>query len=248
MPMNPRLLAPRAAGGFDPRKIANCTAWFDANNSSSLTYNGSTVSSWNNLVAGGTNYAQATAANQPQTTTLGGKTAIRLPSSDDICLIGPTVAQLGNTTTNTLIIFFVIQWTGGGANTRRFLTLSGNGFYGTFGWYPNFGGNSFLDFPESSGRVFGSIGSTTLTTAPTICRLRRAGANMSLHYNAAQVASGSSASGALASDTSQQTRLNGQQSGISVACGDMIAFSRDLSASEISTVEKALARKYGVTL
>jgi hypothetical protein len=247
MPMNPRILAPRAAGGFDPRKISNCTAWFDADKASSLTFNGSTVSSWNNLVTGGANYAQATAVDQPQTTTLGGKTAINFPSSDTICLLGPTIAQLGDTSTNTLLIFFALQWYGAGGTTRRFLTLSGNGAFGPFGWYPNFNGTAYLDFPESTGRIFGGVGSTTLTTAPTICRLRRAGTSMSLHHNAVQIASGS-ASGALHSVTSAQTRLNGQQSDRSVRCGDMIAFSRDLSASEVSTVEKALARKYGVTL
>jgi len=245
--MSPRLLRP-VSSGFDPRRIANCTAWFDADKASSLTFNGSTVSSWQNLVPGGTNYAQSTAANQPQTTTLGSRTAINFPSSDDICLIGPTIAQLGNTGNNTLVIFFALQWFGPGANNRRFLTLAGNGAFGPFGWYPNFNGTSFLDFPESTGRISGSIGSTTLTTAPTICRLRRAGTSMSLHYNAVQIASGSAASGALHSDISAQTRLNGQQSDRSVRCGDMIAFSRDLSASEVATVERALARKYGVTL
>ena len=246
MPMSPRLLRPLSSG-FDPRRIANCTAWFDADRPSGLTFNGSTVSSWNNLVIGGASYEQSTAINQPETTTLGGRRAINLPSSNDICLIGPTIAQLANTTTNTLLIFFVLQWFGVGATSRRFLTLSGNGTFGTFGWYPNFAGQSFLDFPESTGRVSGSISGTTLTTAPTICRLRRAGTSMSTHYNGVQIASGS-ASGALHSDTAAQTRLNGQESGRSIRCGDMIAFSRDLSASEVATVERALARKYGVTL
>ena len=251
MAMNNRTLRP-IASGFDPRRIANCTAWFDANRASSLTFNGSTISSWQNLVSGGTSYAQATAANQPQTTTLGGRTAIEFPASNDICLTGPTIAELGNTSTNTLMIFFVVQWIGAsGATSRRFLTLSGNGAFGVFGWYPNYNNQYvILDFPESTGRILQAFsGSTlaTLTTSPTICRLRRSGTSMTLHYNAVEVGS-ATASGALHSDTSAVTRLNGQQTGQSLKCGDMIAFSRDLSASEVSTVEKALARKYGVTL
>lgn len=252
MPMNPRILAPRAAGGFDPRKIANCTAWFDADKASSLTFNGSTVSSWNNLVTGGPSYSQAVAVNQPQTTTLGGRRAINFPASNDICLTGPTIAQLANTSTNTLLIFFVIQWIGtNGTTSRRFFTLSANGVFGVFGWYPNFNRQfAILDFPESTARLIPAIDvqtATTLSTAPTICRLRRAGTSMSLHYNAVQLASGS-ASGPLHSDTAAATRLNGQLANQGVLCGDMIAFSRDLSATEVSAVEAALARKYGVTL
>lgn len=79
MPMNPRLLVPRAAGSFDPRKIGGLVGWWDASNASTLTYNGSTISQWNDLSGAGVsgrNFVQSTAANQPGTTTVNGRNAL----------------------------------------------------------------------------------------------------------------------------------------------------------------------------
>jgi hypothetical protein len=64
MAMSPRLLRPTPSG-FDPRRIGNLAAWFDASVSSSITLNGSTVSEWRDLSGNGRHAVQATAAGQP---------------------------------------------------------------------------------------------------------------------------------------------------------------------------------------
>lgn len=78
MPMNPRLLRPKASGVFDPKTITGLALWFDASKSSSITLNGSNVSSWADLSGNGRNATQATAANQPSysTAALNGKNVV----------------------------------------------------------------------------------------------------------------------------------------------------------------------------
>jgi hypothetical protein len=68
--MSPRLLRPRRAGGaaFDPSRLAGLQLWLDASDTSSLTFNGSTVSEWRDLSGNGRHYSQSTAANQPNGT------------------------------------------------------------------------------------------------------------------------------------------------------------------------------------
>jgi hypothetical protein len=247
MPMSPRLLRPIASGGFNPSRLAGLTSWFDANASSTVTLNGSNVSEWRNLVSGGTAFSQATAADQPPFSTLAGRGAVNFPAGG-VHLIGPAIQAVGATSTNTLLMFFVVRYTGTTTATRRLLsdsTTSG----GLFGWYPRYGdGNAYLDLAQTNARVSGSITSTTINSAPTICRLRRAGADASLHYNATQIASRSNASGALFTTTTNGIRLSGQDGSNSALVGEIVTYNRDLSASEVASVESFLAKKWGVTL
>jgi hypothetical protein len=247
MPMNARLLRPLASGGFNPSRLAGLTSWFDANASSTVTLNGSNVSEWRNLVSGGTAFSQTTAADQPPFSTLAGRGAVNLLSGS-VHLIGPAIQAVGDTSTNTLLMFFVVQYTGTTTNSRRLLSdASSQG--GLFGWYPRYGdGNAYLDFAQTNARVSGSVTSTTISSAPTICRVRRAGANASLHYNATQIASRSNASGNLFTNTTLGLRLQGQDANNSALVGEIVAYNRDLSASEVTSVESFLAEKWGVTL
>jgi hypothetical protein len=78
MAMNPRLLRPRAAGGFNPKSLPSLIGWWDAADSSTITLNGSTVSEWRDKSNSGFHVSQATAANQPSyvTGSLNGKNGI----------------------------------------------------------------------------------------------------------------------------------------------------------------------------
>lgn len=78
MSMNPRLLRP-AASGFNPRSISGLIGWWDASDSSTVTFNAGRVSSLANKVAGGPAQSQDTALNQPLYVTAGrnGKNILR---------------------------------------------------------------------------------------------------------------------------------------------------------------------------
>lgn len=60
MPMNARLLRPRAAGGFDPRAIAGLEAWWDAADSASVTLDSGRVSEWRDKSGKNRHFANST--------------------------------------------------------------------------------------------------------------------------------------------------------------------------------------------
>jgi hypothetical protein len=63
-PMNHRLLRPLASGGFDPRRIAGLTVWYDTLTPSSYTEASGQISEWRSKVDG-TAVSQGTANNRP---------------------------------------------------------------------------------------------------------------------------------------------------------------------------------------
>jgi hypothetical protein len=65
MPMSPRLLRPVAAGGFNPKRLADLTAWYDASVVSSLTLSSGAVSQWNDLSGGNYHLTQTVANDRP---------------------------------------------------------------------------------------------------------------------------------------------------------------------------------------
>ena len=99
MPMNPRLLVPRATG-FDPRSIAGLVSWFDASDPSTVTLNSGRVAELRNKVPDAPAMSQATAANQPLYVTAGrnGKNTLHLDA---------TTRFLDNTTTQSIGFYAV---------------------------------------------------------------------------------------------------------------------------------------------
>jgi hypothetical protein len=81
MPMNPRLLRPRASG-FSPKQIAGLEMWLDASDSSTITLNSTTVSEWRDKSGKGNTFTQVTAANQPTfvASSRNGLSAINFPN------------------------------------------------------------------------------------------------------------------------------------------------------------------------
>lgn len=65
MPMSPRLLRPRASGGWSPLQLPSIGFWYDPSQSSSVTLNSGNVSQLNDLSGNGRHATQGTAANQP---------------------------------------------------------------------------------------------------------------------------------------------------------------------------------------
>jgi hypothetical protein len=89
MPMNNRLLRPRATG-FNPKSIAGLTAWYDAADAATITAVSGGVSVWADKSGLGRTLYQGTAANRPATgtRTIGGKNALDFDGSNDCLLSG----------------------------------------------------------------------------------------------------------------------------------------------------------------
>lgn len=105
MPMSPRLLRPRAAGGFDPRTIGTMLAWYDFSDSSTLTIVSDLVSEIRNKSGTAPTLSQGIEANRPSLSTLGGRQAALFDGSNDYLFsstatqgFGTLFAAVGNTT------------------------------------------------------------------------------------------------------------------------------------------------------
>lgn len=114
MPMSPRLLRPRAAGGFDPRVISGLGVWYDASAASSITLNGSNVSQWNDLSGNNRHLTQATAIQQPgyQENAVGGKAVLTFDGTNQRMF---TTAG-GASGVDNVSLFVVIRHAAGGNN------------------------------------------------------------------------------------------------------------------------------------
>lgn len=83
MSMSPRLLRPRATG-FNPKSISGLVAWFDADDVSTFTLNGTAVSEWRDKSGNGYSVSQGTANNQPERTgTIQGRACLDFDGTND---------------------------------------------------------------------------------------------------------------------------------------------------------------------
>lgn len=161
MPMNPRLLRPKATSGFDPKTISGLAAWYDASKASSITLNGSNVSSWADLSGNGRDATQATAANQPSysTAALNGKNVVVAQDASRSLKTAAFPAGLPQTV-------FVVASTSG-ANQGIFQRGVVNSIHSLWRASPNFlarrGSGSEATFAASDGyKVFTCVFTQTL--------------------------------------------------------------------------------------
>lgn len=85
MAMNNRLLRPKASGTWTPARETGLQFWLDANDSSTITLNGSNVSEWRDKSGNGRHATQGTAISQPLYVLAGqnGKNLVTFDGSDD---------------------------------------------------------------------------------------------------------------------------------------------------------------------
>jgi hypothetical protein len=239
--MNARLLRPLDTG-FNPRKIAGLTSWFDAQDTSTVTLNSGNVSEWRSK-AGGWVAAQTTAANQPGYVSdfLTSRRAVRFTASTNALDLTATWNDLGNNTAKTITEFYVLQWPTG-ANQAFIQEPSNINGHKFFAYFSNTTG--FYDAgPESTARVSGAVGSG-ITTGVVITGFRN-DATVTLFYNDTQIATRANASGNIYVGVSNLIRMSGPGSGSS-SLAEMITYSRALSTAEQARVRSYLYRRYGL--
>jgi hypothetical protein len=98
------------SSAWTPAKLSDLALWLDADDASTITLNGSTVSQWNDKSGNGRNASQATAANQPTRTLsgLGGRTVLTFDGVDDTFGVSPVFA-VGNAAANSLSVVALFQ-------------------------------------------------------------------------------------------------------------------------------------------
>lgn len=241
MAMSPRLLRPIQTG-FDPRKIAGITAWFDASDDSVFTFNSGTVSEWRSKV-GGFTATQAVALNQPSVVAnwRTSRRAVRFSAAAQTLGINATWSNLGNNTAKTITEFYAVQWPTG--SNQAFVSDTEFNGHKLFAYFGNT--QSFYDAGEpSTARVFGNVGAG-INSGVVITGIRN-DATVTLFHGDTQIATRSNATGNIfASSAASTVKFNGASGG-DAFLAQAITYSRALSTAEQSAVRSFLHQKYGL--
>ena len=238
MPMNPKLLRPRASG-FNPKSITGLQLWLDAADSSTIT-TGTGVSEWRDKSATGSKWAQTTGNNQPATgtQTLNGKNVIVFDGSND------SLSAVTPLSTSMPLSFFIVQrivaktsfgMTYTTSTTSDAWNIRQSGSTGGLNIVAN---NSIVINLSSEDRTGISDLLSWVVPSSGNSVLRRNGTQLTLD-------------GPTLKPVLTGTHYLGRRSDGFYFNGwiaEVIAYSTELSASQSSSVEKYLAKKWGVTL
>ena len=239
MPMNSRLLRPRASG-FNPKSIAGLQLWLDAADASSLTID-TGVSEWRDKSGRGKHFAQATGNNQPSATarTIGGRVALSFDGTND----GLSCSEaIPNTRPMT---FFLVQ---------RIVTKTAFGMSYTSGS----GGSTFeirqsgssggLNVVASGGNNINDTASDRLGINDVIVLSYPASGSMEGFRNGATIPVSTAPSN---SPGLSGTHFIGQRTDgffFDGAIGEIIAYNTLLSTTDRLAVQTYLGRKWGITI
>jgi hypothetical protein len=250
MAMNPRLLVPRATG-FNPKSIAGLRVWLDMSKESSVTLNGSTVSQVNDLSGNGLHATQPTAANQPTYAgTLNGRRVVTTSVSPatNLFVTNPIAANTG------LTIFSVLKKLADTANARHISLTVTTGelvLAGQDGWLPLYrdAANSAASFADGVNASVVPGGFAANETA--VFTLTNSGTQV-INYKNGQAGSTTAISAGL-SATFQRLYISGRidsaaTNPVSQDVGEVLVYTRVVSAAERQRIERYLGKKWGVTV
>ena len=227
MGMSPRLLRPRASGGFKPTQIAGLELWLDGADSTSMTFNSTAVSEWRDKSGKNVVFTQATAVTQPTfvASSRNGKSAINFPNATNVT--GPSGFSFTQPTT-----WFV-----------AFQAPTSSG-----GW-------SIFDGDGNRQHVFGNSATEMRMFAggaPVIATLTGSQWYVAvLIYNGASSThrvSTLTASTVNAGSNGISTPRVGANAGMRGDLGEIGMFSRAITDSEAESVLKYLSKKWAVTI
>jgi hypothetical protein len=263
MGMNPRLLRPTPTG-FDPRRIAGLALWLDASATSSLTFNGNTVSEWRDLSGNARHYSQSTAANQPNGTgrTQNGRRVLDFDGSSR--LAGNAAALSLARNVSAISIFAVVKFdvltpvigeggryaiilSRGDNSTSARLAFGAAGFATPANGFTVFGRRNDADAfaatastSDTSAHVFHALADYANTTARMFVDGTNTASNTSF-LTAGSTPNTDSLTASIGFDGGTANQLDG-------FVGEIVVFQRTLPTLERQTVERYLGRKWGITV
>jgi hypothetical protein len=245
MPMNPRLLRPRASG-FNPKSISGLALWLDASDSTTVT-TATGVSEWRDKSGNGRNFTQTTENNQPALTAnaRNGRAVLTLDGTND-SLSGPA----GFSLTSTHSVFAVVN-----PSVRKiaaFLAGSVNVelIYGDGS--SSFSGTKFAAFGVARA-VYGggTITTGTYQVVSAVCSGGTLPSNLSMWTNGvggpvSTETAGTAPVAAVTSPLSIGTSAASQFWNGVIA--EIVIYDRSLSTADRQSVERWLGRKWGVSV
>jgi hypothetical protein len=252
MSMSPRLLRPRASGGFTPKTISGLGIWLDATDTSSLTFNGDTVSEWRDISGNARHFAQASAALQPNavTNTINNKRSLTFTAGDMQSATGKGIAR----NVAGITLFAVVRKTN--VNDGIFWYASRNGSNSQFrcGFQVISGswqvGGRRLDADSFDGVTYSAtnrLGPAVFANVYDYGNAKAFG-----YFNGSLLATDDPfhAAGNTSDTDSDQVSIgaNVSSSVLGGSIGEIIVYRRALTATERVTVERYLGAKWGVTV
>lgn len=264
MAMSPRLLRPRAAGGFDPRRISGLELWLDAADSSSVTTVSGAASQWNDKSGLGRHATQTTANNRPSYSgTLNGRNVLTFDGTNDSMLTGLDVhAVLTGFVTMFVVGVPSSSWTNANANFRPPLYARGGATMGL---------SLFVDISQpgspltlchtwrgagfnAAGGPILTLGSPAIMTGWVNATTRRRRVNGSIGDGSANQTASDSGTFSQGANMGSQTFIHVGQDPTQLrwwngTIAEVVVYSRTLTQSEIDQIEKTyLGRKWGITV
>lgn len=252
MPMSPRLLRPRASG-FNPKSISGLKLWLDIANTSSLTFNGSTVSQVNDLSGNGFHATQGTANNQPtyQAAGFNSKPTLSFDTTDSITSSATIADYFLTPTSAPTFTLLMACYSPLAADTGQIVFGSDSQANGRVLFSNNFGGNAgnvLFDTVNATGGRMNQVISQP-TVAPHIMTIYRHGATMAFRVDGVTLVTKTNASGNFATTTAklQLGKCDGG-GGNSMYLSECIVYAAALSGSDLAKAERGLGKKWGVTV
>ena len=248
MAMNPKLLRPKASG-FDPKSISGLAQWLDANDAATLTFVSGAVSQWNDKSGNSRNATQTVANNRPTTTTVNGKTALSFDGTND------GLSFTGVARTDETWVIAAAQ-TADQAGQRQILSDGGNGtgISATKGSV-KLAEFAFGGFTEGTNRLrvqYAASPSAFLGPA-VLSVVRSASAGGFVYIDGTQRTStvGGTFDKFSTSGSDTMSKIGFYSSSLFQFqgwIGEILCYSRALTAAERLKVERYLGKKWGITV
>jgi hypothetical protein len=260
MPMSPRLLRPRQAGGFDPRTIPGLAVWLDGKDNASVLNSISpdtpatitqTVRRWRDRSGDGNDADQDTGANQP-TYESGG--LLNFDGSNDRL----SLSNLGLAANKTfLAVFAVFRPDVTTSATRHLFMFRNNAAAARAGSNISSDGTLSIGGRRLDADSFQGVNSSALSNGTTYIMsaiFDYGGQNLVLRLNGATSASSSSfhAGGATSNTNSSEVTIGGFVLTSTFFDGQFGAFlvynGATLTQPQWSAIERYLGARYGVAV
>lgn len=252
MPMNPRLLVPRATGLSSPLVIAGCIGWYDSLDLTAMAQNsdgtgavavGDQVGYWKDKSTTAAHVTQGTAANRPTLTAnkVGGRAALTFDGTND------NLSKSSYTAQNSLAALTRIAVTGN-ANQVGWITRVWSG--GGDGLTLNGGFRVLVDATGSNFTTFQVPGISTNAIPVAIYSTVYANSAMSLRANSVSVTGtviGTIPSATAAGSPTLHIGSNiGANQFWNGPIAEYIVYNRALSNAELTSVENYLKKRWGL--
>jgi sugar lactone lactonase YvrE len=239
---------------FTPNNMFGCTIWFDAADSSTVTLNGSNVSSWRDKSGNGYSVGQTTSAYQPTYTSnlLNGLPGIQLSSARYLYQIGSSVPNFSSTPETTVFIV---------AKNGSSYTASGWNIVSTMWFTGSSGATSRYHFSFGLGGTNGvtlyannAASGTTSSLQTTAVALNT---NAIIGFTLSAAGSSINVNGTLSTFTTMSATSANNSTWLlfgdarnafvtDVNIYEFIGFNRDLSTTERQQIQGYLSQKWGV--